>query len=75
MEKIYTNNKIKLSNFAEKKIEMIPKIIHYCWFGTKKMSKTDRQCIKSWKKHLPDYKLMLWNEQNSPIEAQFVKEA
>jgi len=54
---------------------MIPKIIHYCWFGPKKMSNTDKKCIKSWKKYLPDYKLMLWNEQNSPIEAQFVKDA
>lgn len=54
---------------------MIPKIIHYCWFGPKQMSKTDKKCIKSWKKHLPDYKLMLWNEQNSPIDAPFVKAA
>lgn len=54
---------------------MIPKIIHYCWFGPKQMSKTDKKCIKSWKKHLPDYKLTLWNEQNSPIDVSFVKAA
>lgn len=54
---------------------MIPKIIHYCWFGPNKMSKTDRKCIKSWKKLLPDYKLMFWNEENSPIDAPFVKAA
>ena len=54
---------------------MIPKIIHYCWFGPKPMSKTDKKCIKSWKKLLPDYKLMLWNEQNSPIDVPFVKSA
>lgn len=54
---------------------MIPKIIHYCWFGPNKMSKTDRRCIKSWKKHLPDYKLMFWNEENSPIDVPFVKAA
>lgn len=54
---------------------MIPKIIHYCWFGPKKMSKTDIKCIKSWKKNLPDYKLMLWNEDNSPIDVPFVKAA
>lgn len=54
---------------------MIPKIIHYCWFGPNKMSKTDHKCIKSWKKHLPEYKLMLWNEDNSPIDVPFVKAA
>ncbi|MBP5368189.1 MAG: hypothetical protein J6Z01_07050 [Bacteroidales bacterium] len=54
---------------------MIPKIIHYCWFGPKQMSKTDKKCIQSWKKHLPDYKLMFWNEQNSPIDVPFVKAA
>lgn len=54
---------------------MIPKIIHYCWFGPNKMSKTDLKCIKSWKKHLPEYKLMLWNEDNSPIDVPFVKAA
>ena len=54
---------------------MIPKIIHYCWFGPKQMSKTDKKCIKSWKKHLPDYKMMLWNEENSPIDVPFVKAA
>ncbi len=54
---------------------MIPKIIHYCWFGPKKMSKIDLKCIKSWKKNLPDYKLMLWNEDNSPIDVPFVKAA
>ncbi len=55
--------------------KMIPKIIHYCWFGPKPMGKTDKKCLKSWKKHLPDYKLMLWNEQNSPIDTPFVKAA
>ena len=54
---------------------MIPKIIHYCWFGPKKMSKTEIKCIKSWKKFLPDYKLKLWNEKNSPIDVPFVKSA
>lgn len=54
---------------------MIPKIIHYCWFGPNKMSKTDRRCIQSWKKYLKDYKLMLWNEENSPIDTPFVKSA
>ena len=54
---------------------MIPKIIHYCWFGPKQLGKTDQKCIKSWKKYLPDFELMLWNEKNSPIDVPFVKNA
>lgn len=34
---------------------MIPKIIHYCWFGGKEMPPLVQKCIKSWKEHLPDY--------------------
>lgn len=41
---------------------MIPKIIHYCWFGKGLMPKSQQDCIKSWKKMLPDYKIMRWDE-------------
>ena len=43
---------------------MIPKIIHYCWFG--KNYKDDRilNCINSWKIHCPDYEIIEWNEDN-----------
>ena len=41
----------------------IPKIIHYCWFGSKPISNLDLKCIESWKKFFPDYKLMFWNEK------------
>jgi len=39
-----------------------PKIIHYCWFGPKKLPKIEQECIQSWKRYLPDYELKLWNE-------------
>ena len=42
----------------------IPKIVHYCWFGPKKMPKKYRGYIRGWKKKLPDYTFILWNEQN-----------
>lgn len=42
---------------------MIPKIIHYCWFGGKEMPELAIKCIESWKKYLPDYELRLWNEE------------
>lgn len=44
---------------------MIPKIIHYCWFGRGEMPKLAINCIKSWHKYLPDYEYKLWNEDSS----------
>lgn len=43
---------------------MIPKVIHYCWFGGKTIPKKDRECIQSWKKFCPDYEIKEWNESN-----------
>ena len=54
---------------------MIPKIIHYCWFGEKPMSPLIQACILSWKKYLPDWEIKEWNELNSPIDHPFVKKA
>ncbi len=55
---------------------MIPKVIHYCWFGGNKKSKSMLKCIESWKKHCPDYKIVEWNENNFDINCiPFVKEA
>jgi len=46
---------------------MIPKIIHYCWFGGSPLPDIAQKCIASWKKHSPDYEFMLWNETNFDI--------
>lgn len=46
---------------------MIPKIIHYCWFGRGAMPDLVLKCIDSWKKFLPEYELHLWNEDNFDI--------
>ena len=55
---------------------MIPKIIHYCWFGHGQMPELALKCIKSWHKYMPDYKYKLWNEDNFDIGCnQYVKEA
>ena len=43
---------------------MIPKIIHYCWFGGRKLPKTAKACIRTWKKQCPDYEIIEWNESN-----------
>ena len=54
---------------------MIPKKIHYCWFGKNEMPDLAKRCIETWYKYLPDYEFKLWNEDNSPMEIPFVKEA
>lgn len=52
------------------------KIIHYCWFGGKPLSKMAKKCIKSWKKYFPDYEIKEWNESNFDVNiCPFVKEA
>lgn len=43
---------------------MIPKIIHYCWFGKGPKDKLFKKCYKSWQKYFPDYKIIEWNEDN-----------
>lgn len=55
---------------------MIPKIIHYCWFGRGEMPGLAKKCIASWKKFCPDYELRLWNEDSFDVNSHpFVKEA
>ena len=52
------------------------KKIHYCWFGGKKLPKSVEDCIKTWKKFLPDYEIKQWNESNFDVNSfPFVKEA
>lgn len=47
---------------------MIPKVIHYCWFGGKEKPKSVQKCIASWKKNMPDYKIIEWNEDNFDMD-------
>lgn len=46
---------------------MIPKIIHYCWFGNNAKPKNVEKCIQTWKDVLPDYRFIEWNEKNFDI--------
>lgn len=48
---------------------MIPKVIHYCWFGRGQMPKLALKCIESWKKYCPDYEIKEWNEDNFDVNA------
>lgn len=47
---------------------MIPKVIHYCWFGRGKMPELAVKCIESWKKNCPDYEIKEWNEDNYDLD-------
>lgn len=46
---------------------MIPKKIHYCWYGQSRKPLKVRKCIESWRKFCPDYEIIEWNESNTEI--------
>ena len=55
---------------------MIPKVIHYCWFGGNPLPAEAKRCIDSWRKYLPEYEIKEWNESNFDIDCcDYVKEA
>ncbi len=55
---------------------MIPKVIHYCWFGGNPKPDIINKCIESWKKFCPDWEIKEWNETNFDInEVPYMKEA
>lgn len=63
-------------NGIRKDRRMIPKKIHYCWFGGKPLDKMGRKCLESWRKYFPDYEIVEWNESNFDFHCcQYVKEA
>ncbi len=50
-------------------VHMIPKVIHYCWFGGNPLPITARDCIESWRLSCPDYEIIEWNESNFDVNA------
>lgn len=55
---------------------MIPKTIHYCWFGRGPLPELAQKCIESWHKFMPDYEYKLWNEDNFDVNSiPYTKEA
>lgn len=55
---------------------MIPKIIHYCWFGENPLPELAQKCIASWRKYCPDYEIKEWNESNFDLTScDYVREA
>lgn len=67
-------NPINVEKISEK--PLIPKTIHYCWFGRKEMPESLQKCIFSWKEHCPDYEIICWNEDNFDVNKyRYTKEA
>ena len=55
---------------------MIPKKIHYCWFGRGEKPENVQKCLASWSKFCPDYQIVEWNEDNFDIDAyRYTREA
>lgn len=55
---------------------MIPKKIHYCWFGGNPMTELGEKCIASWKKYCPDYEIVRWDESNYDVtKNEYMKQA
>ena len=45
----------------------IPKIVHYCWFGGNEIGESGARCIETWKRFLPDYQIIRWDESNFDV--------
>ncbi|MEQ2756473.1 glycosyl transferase, partial [Staphylococcus hominis] len=55
---------------------MIPKVIHYCWFGGQPLPESALKCIESWRRFCPDYEIKQWSEKNYDVnKIQYTKEA
>lgn len=55
---------------------MIPKVIHYCWFGDSPKPKSVLRCIDSWKKHCPDFEIREWTEKDFDVaQNEYTKQA
>lgn len=55
---------------------MIPKKIHYCWFGGQPLTDDAKSMIATWRRYCPDYEIIEWNESNFNVnENDYVREA
>lgn len=54
----------------------LPKIIHYCWFGGQPLPELAQLCIESWRRFLPDYEIIRWDESNYDVnKIPYISEA
>lgn len=56
--------------------QIIPKKIHYCWFGGRELPDEYKKYIESWQKCCPDYEIIRWDESNYDVtKNQYMKQA
>lgn len=69
-------NKVIPDSFKQYDKELIPKTIHYCWFGRQPLPDKYKKWMESWHKYCPDYEIIKWNEDNYDIEKnKYMKQA
>ncbi len=58
-------------------VYMIPKILHYCWFGGKELPPLAERCLESWRRCCPEFEIRQWNEQNFDLSQapEYVRQA
>lgn len=54
---------------------MIPKVLHYCWYGHGQHPATMKMCVDSWRKHCSGYEIKEWNENNTPMDIPWIRDA
>jgi mannosyltransferase OCH1-like enzyme len=54
---------------------MIPQVVHYVWVGPNPYPEDARQRVENWQRLLPDYRFMLWTEENIDFSPMFVRQA
>ena len=67
----YDYDRLKIDipkNLSTYQKQVIPKVIHYCWFGKKEIPIQYKKWMESWKKYCPDYEIIEWNESNYDIK-------
>ncbi len=74
LQEIENSESITIKKITENM--MIPKVIHYCWFGRNEKNEFLKECISSWKEQCPDYEVIEWNENNYDVNRHiYTKEA
>lgn len=65
-----------LASYRERRLLMIPKTVHYCWFGGSTLGPDEERCIASWRQYLPGYEIQRWDESNFDVRCcPYVSEA
>jgi mannosyltransferase OCH1-like enzyme len=54
---------------------VIPRTLHYCWYGPTSLSEQAKAFIEGWRRHCPDYSIKRWDETNSPLSVGYVRHA